>query len=80
MVVFLAYNFFVLKHRVFFLRFVWFDFDLISMHSIRPRGFILFPCPTQLSLKNILLINVKMPKIVGILLFVGMINTSDFKQ
>ena len=65
-----------------FLRFVWFDFDLISMHSIRPRVFLIFSiCPTQLSLKFILLINVKMPTIVGILLFVGMINTPrDFKQ
>ena len=60
-----------------FLRFVWFDFDLISMHSIRPRGFKLFAFPTQLSLEFILLINVKMPIIVGILLFVAMINTSE---
>ena len=60
-----------------FLRFVWFDFDLISMHRIRPRGFKLFPFQTQLSLEFILLINVKMPIIVGILLFVGMINTSE---
>ena len=64
-----------------FFAFVWFDFDLISMHSIRPRGFKLFLCPTRLSLKFIPLINVKMPTIVGILLFVGMINTPrDFKQ
>ena len=36
----------------------------------------LFPCSTQLSTKFILLINVKMPMIVGILTFVSRINTS----
>ena len=35
-----------------------------------------FPCSTQLSIKFILLINVKMPTIVGILTFISMINTS----
>ena len=34
----------------------------------------LVPCSTQLSTKFILLINVKMPKIVGILTFISMIN------
>ena len=36
----------------------------------------LFPCSTQLSTKYILLINVKMPTIVGILTFISMINTT----
>ena len=36
-----------------------------------------FPCLTQLSTKFILLINVKMPTIVGILLFISMINTTS---
>ena len=46
-----------------------------------PRGFRpgpeviqLFSCSTQLSLKFILLINVKMPTIVGILTFISRIN------
>ena len=37
----------------------------------------LFPCSTQLSTKFILLINVKMPTIVGILTFICMINTTS---
>ena len=36
-----------------------------------------FSCPTQLSTKFILLINVKMPTIVGILSFISMINTTS---
>ena len=35
----------------------------------------LFSCSTQLSTKFILLVNVKMPTIVGILTFISMINT-----
>ena len=35
------------------------------------------PCLTQLSTKSILLINVKMPTIVGILTFISMINTTS---
>ena len=35
----------------------------------------LFPWSTQLSMKFILLINVQMPKTVGILTFISMINT-----
>ena len=35
----------------------------------------MFPCSTQLSTKFILLINIKMPTIVGILMFISMINT-----
>ena len=37
----------------------------------------LFPCSTQLSSKLILLINVKMPTIVGILTFISRINTTS---
>ena len=37
----------------------------------------LFPCSTQLSMKFILLINVKMPTIVDILTFISMINTTS---
>ena len=36
-----------------------------------------FSCSTQLSTKFILLINVKMPSIVGILTFISMINTTS---
>ena len=35
------------------------------------------PCSTDLSTKFILLINVKMPTIVGILTFISMINTKS---
>ena len=37
----------------------------------------LFSCSTQLSMKFILLINVKMPTIVGILTFISRINTAS---
>ena len=42
----------------------------------------LVSCSAQLSMKFILLINVKMPKIVGILTFISRINTTSecFKQ
>ena len=36
-----------------------------------------FPCSTQLSTKFILLINVKMPTIVGILTVISRINTTS---
>ena len=36
----------------------------------------LFSCSTQLSMKFTMLINVKMPTIVGILTFVSMINAT----
>ena len=42
-----------------------------------PEVIKLLPCSTQLSTKFILLINVKMPTIVGILTFLSMINTSS---
>ena len=37
----------------------------------------LFSCPTQLSMKFILHINVKMPSIVGILIFINRINATS---
>ena len=42
-----------------------------------PEVMKLFSCSTQLSTKFILLINVKMPTIVGILTFISMINISS---
>ena len=42
-----------------------------------PKVIQLFPCSTQLSKKFILLINVKMPTIVGILKFISEINTTS---
>ena len=39
-----------------------------------PEVIKLFPCSTQLSTKFILLINVKMPTMIGILTFISMIN------
>ena len=42
-----------------------------------PEVIKLFPCSTQLSMKFIQLINIKMPLIVGILIFISMINTTS---
>ena len=47
------------------------------IHEPGPEVIIFFPCSTQLSTKFILLINVKMPTIVGILTFISMIHTSE---
>ena len=44
-----------------------------------PEVIKLFSCSTRLSTKFILLINVKMPIIVGILTFIGLINTTSEK-
>ena len=41
-----------------------------------PEVIKLFPCSTQLSTKFIMLINVKMPTVVGILTFISMINAT----
>ena len=43
----------------------------------RPRGYKIVSCSTKLSTKFILLINVKMPTIVGILTFISMIDTTS---
>ena len=40
------------------------------------QGYKTFPCSTQLNTNFILLINFKMPKIVGILMFIYMVNTT----
>ena len=42
-----------------------------------PEVIKLFTCSTHLSMNFILLINVKMPTIVGILTFISMINTTS---
>ena len=42
-----------------------------------PEVIKLFSCSTQLSTNFILLINVKMPTIVGILIFISIINTTS---
>ena len=47
-----------------------------SEHRHGPEVIKLSPCSTQLSMKLILLINVKMPTIVGILTFISRLNTT----
>ena len=47
-----------------------------SSETVWPRGYKTFLCSTQLSIKFIMLINVKMPTIVGILTLISMINTT----
>ena len=50
------------------------------MHAVvdpGPKVKKLFSYTTQLSMKFILLINVKMPTIVGILTFISLINTTS---
>ena len=46
----------------------------------RPRDYNTFLCSTQLSMKFIEIINVKIPTIVGILTFISMINTSSYES
>ena len=53
------------------------NFGMHSSLKARPEVIKLFSCSTQLSTKFILLINVKMPTIVGILTFISMINTTS---
>ena len=45
--------------------------------QLAPRLLNFFSCLTHLSIKFILLINVKMPTIVGILTFISRINTTS---
>ena len=53
----------------------------ILRKCIGPEVIQLFSCSTQLSTRLILLINVKMPTIIGILTFISMINaTSESKK
>ena len=49
-------------------------------NKVRPAVIKLFPCSTQLSMKFILLINVKMPTLVGTLTFTRKINTTSERQ
>ena len=49
----------------------------INIRIIWLQGYKLFSCSTQLSIKLILLIIVKMPTIVGILTFISRINTTS---
>ena len=51
--------------------------ELISQTRTGPEFIKLFSCSNQLSMKFILLINVKMPTIVGILTIISMINTTS---
>ena len=48
-----------------------------SSEESGPEVIQLFTCSTQLSMKIILLINVKMPTIVDILTFISVINTTS---
>ena len=66
----LAQYFFFCKKQ-FFLRVLWRD------STSGPEVIKLFPCSTQLSMKFIQHINVKMPTTVGILTFISMINTTS---
>ena len=52
---------------------------MLMKNSIGPGPEVikLFSCSTQLSMKFILLINVKMPTIGGILIFISLINTTS---
>ena len=50
---------------------------LALVRPTRPRDYKTFSCSTQLSNKFILIINVKMPTIVGILTFISRINTAS---
>ena len=52
-------------------------YNTFTVKQPGPEVIKLFSCSTQLSTKLILLINVKMPTIVGILTFISMINTTS---
>ena len=51
--------------------------ELAHKNGPGPEVIILYSCSTELSMKFILLINVKMPTIVGILTFITRINTAS---
>ena len=51
------------------------DYAALSIDVLTDAEVLKKACLTQLSMKFILLINVKMPTIVGILTFISMINT-----
>ena len=48
-----------------------------SVERIGPEVIKLFSCSAQLCMKFIMLINVKLPTIVDILIFLSMLNTSS---
>ena len=52
--------------------------ELQQFYQYRPGPEVIKPisCSTQLSRRFIMLINVKMPTIVGILISIGMVNTA----
>ena len=52
-------------------------YHLVGYNEPGPEVIKLFSCSTQLSMKFILLINVKMPTNVGILTFLSLINTTS---
>ena len=52
----------------------------LHLPTTGPGVIKLFPCSTQLSIKFILLINVKMPTTVGILTFISRINTTSERR
>ena len=53
--------------------------NIFKKTSFEPSAEVLklFSCSTQLSMNYIMLINVKMPTIVGILIFMNMTNTKS---
>ena len=60
------------------------EHEIFHTHNVKmptiipgPEVIKLFLCSTQLSMKFIMLINVKMPTSVGILSFISMINTTS---
>ena len=55
--------------------FISFTSLLLYRNNTGPEVIKLFPCSIQLIMKFILLINVKMPTIVGILTFISIIKT-----
>ena len=50
---------------------------IVMTRTPGPEVIKLFPCSTQLNTDFILLMNVKMPAIVGILTFISMLNTTS---
>ena len=56
---------------------VFFSYSVnhFGFYKSRPEVIKLFPCSTQLSTKDILFINVKMPTIVGILTLFSRMNS-----
>ena len=68
-----SHSFHFISHNASF----WSSTDLLLCVSPGPDVIQLFPRSTQLSTKFILLINVKMPTIVGILTFISRINATS---